>query len=338
MHASPSQGAVPTAPAAPAAAAAAQQAQQARPAPPGQQARQIQSKEQSVAEKVAAMTGQVRSAVEEILASIDDIQASGTEDPNLRQIVQRVFVRSVNEFFTADRESTQLPAGMLPLYRASSQGDKVALVKEFPDRPMPLDHILRRRRSVRDYSNRPMPLELLGEILRAAVGKTGTEDGYGVRDMPLFSYPSMGGLSAFEIGVVVQRVEGLEPGYYVYDQVGANLIPRIRGDLRYAMQQVTFESEWLQFAPAVLVMAHRAEKFEWKYHTRGYRMSHIDMGAALQNLYLSAWASGVGMCAVAGFLDEPINELLGYDGLNTYVSLLAGLGQPAAPLLAQGEK
>lgn len=287
-------------------------------------------------EKIAALPDQVRAAVDEILASIDDVVASGIDDPNLRQIIQRVFVRSVNEFFTASRESTQLPAGLLPLYRASSDSAKVPLTDEFPDRAMPVDQALRHRRSVRDYSNEPMPLELLGEILRAAVGKTGTEDGYGVRDMPLFAYPSMGGLSALEIGVVAQRVEGLEPGYYIYDQVGFNLVPRIRGDLRYAMQQVTFESEWLQFAPIVLVMVHKAEKFEWKYHTRGYRMSHIDMGAAVQNLYLSAWASGAGMCAVAGFLDEPINELLGYDGVDSYVSLLMGLGQRARPILARG--
>ncbi|HZB47793.1 MAG TPA: SagB/ThcOx family dehydrogenase, partial [Mycobacteriales bacterium] len=193
------------------------------------------------------------------------------------------------------------------------------------------------RRSIRDYAKEPMELATLASVLRAAVGKVGEEDGYGVRALPLFPYPSTGGLSAFEVGVLAQRVDGLEPGYYLYDQVGYQLVPRIRGDLRLALQDVTFESEWLLYAPVVLVLVHRARKFEWKYHTRGYRMAHLDMGAALQNLYLSAWASRVGTCAVAGFFDEAINTLLGYDGIDDYVSLVVAMGEPATPLLSQQE-
>jgi len=288
--------------------------------------------DEKVVEAVRGLTGDAARALEEIVNAIEDAKAAGVKDPNLRQIIHQVFMRSVREYFTMRMRSTKLPPSLLEYYRASSHPERIALSSEFPSRQMLLDEALRQRRSIRDYAKEPMPLEQLAEILRAALGKTGEEDGYGVRDLPLFPYPSIGGLSAIEVGVVAQRVQGLEPGYYIYDQVGFNLVPKIRGDLRLAMQDVTFESEWLLFAPVIIVLVHRASKFEWKYHTRGYRLSHIDMGAALQNLYLSAWASGIGVCAVAGFLDEPINRLLGYDGRDSYVSLIVGMGAPARPL------
>ncbi len=287
--------------------------------------------------RIADLGPQAHAGLEEFVAAAEDAAAAGVADPSLRQVVQRVFVRSVAEFFTSTSRSMQLPRELLPLIRPSRAPGAVQLDADFPEREAVLDEVLRARRSVRDFASAPLPLETLATVLRAAVGKVAEEDGYGVRALPLFPYPSMGGLSAFEIGVLVQRVEGLEPGYYVYDQVGYQLVPRNRGDLRLALQDVTFESEWLLYAPVVLVLVHRAPKFEWKYHTRGYRIAHIDMGAALQSLYLSAWASRVGACAVAGFLDEAINELLGYDGIDEFVSLLVGLGEPASPILAREE-
>jgi SagB-type dehydrogenase family enzyme len=287
--------------------------------------------------RVAALGPDTKAAVEEFLAAAEDIAAAGGSGPTLRQVLQRVFVRSVNEFFTARSGSMQLPREFLGYTRAAAGDNAVPLGGDFPEREALLDDVLRARRSIRDYAKEPMELATLASVLRAAVGKVGEEDGYGVRALPLFPYPSTGGLSAFEVGVLAQRVDGLEPGYYLYDQVGYQLVPRIRGDLRLALQDVTFESEWLLYAPVVLVLVHRARKFEWKYHTRGYRMAHLDMGAALQNLYLSAWASRVGTCAVAGFFDEAINTLLGYDGIDDYVSLVVAMGEPATPLLSQQE-
>lgn len=275
------------------------------------------------------------SGLREFAEAMADLRGSGVSDPSLRQVIHQLFVRSVNEFFTVKRSSMQLPPALLRTFRASAAPDVVRLEDEEPDREPTLDDVLRARRSVRSYDKAPMPLETLATVLRAALGRNGQEDGYGVRDLPLFPYPSMGGLSAFEVGVVAQRVEGLAPGYYVYDQIGHALVPKIHGDLRLAVQDVTFESEWLLYAPVVIVLVGRAPKWEWKYHSRGYRIVHLDMGAAMQNIYLSGWASKVGVCAVAGFIDEAANTLLGYDGVDEFVSLFFGVGAPATPTMAR---
>ncbi|APF40855.1 SagB/ThcOx family dehydrogenase [Neomicrococcus aestuarii] len=288
----------------------------------------------AVAAKLEDLGPEARRALDEFASSIEDL-AANHEDPNLRQILHRVFVRSVNEFFTAENSSMQLPVNLMKYIRPATDEAAIALPAPDRERDADLDEIFTSRRSQRSFAPQPMSLQTLGTVLGTALGKVDTEDGYGVRDLPLFPYPSMGGLSAFEVGIVVQKVEGVAPGYYVYDQVGHQLVPKIVGDLRLGLQEVTFESEWLLYAPIVLAIAGRAEKSEWKYHTRGYRIGHIDMGAAVQSLYLSAWASQVGACAVAGFFDEAINSLLGYDGADTYVSLLMGMGEVATPLLAR---
>lgn len=288
----------------------------------------------AVAAKLEDLGPESRRALEEFAASVEDLAAQH-EDPNLRQILHRVFVRSVNEFFTAENSSMQLPVELMRYIRPAQDDSAIALPAPDRERNADLDEIFTSRRSQRSFASHPMSLQTLGTVLGTALGKVDTEDGYGVRDLPLFPYPSMGGLSAFEVGVIVQRVEDVRSGYYVYDQVGHQLIPKIVGDLRLSLQEVTFESEWLLYAPVVLAVAGRAEKSEWKYHTRGYRIGHIDMGAAVQSLYLSAWASQIGACAVAGFFDEAVNSLLGYDGADSYVSLLMGMGEVATPLLAR---
>ena len=89
----------------------------------------------------------------------------------------------------------------------------------------------------------------------------------------MFRYPSIGGLNSIQVGIIVNRVDGLEKGFYVYDPVGHALTLKDRGDMRLAIQEVTFESEWLFHAPIMLVLMHDENKVSWKYKTRGYRFS-----------------------------------------------------------------
>lgn len=292
----------------------------------------------SLADLIESLPSGAVPVLRELAESAREVaETIGPDGVDLLRVVQRMFTRSVNEFFTAEHVSMQMTAQQLRRLQASADPDRLMLPEPEPEPrgDVLLDDVLRQRRSARDYEATPLDLATFSSTLHRAFGRTGTEDGYGVRGLPLYPYPSMGGLSAFEVGVVAQNVDGVPRGYYRYDQVGHALEPRIRGDMRLAVQDATFESDWLLYAPAVIVLAHDAKAFAWKYHTRGYRISHFDTGAALQCLYLAAWSAGLGACAVAGFLDEQINEVLGYDGLDSYVSLVVGVGRPATPVLAR---
>ena len=65
----------------------------------------------------------------------------------------------------------------------------------------------------------------------------------------------------------------------------------------------------------------------WRYGNRGYRYIHLDAGHICQNLYLAAEAIGCGCCAVAAFHDEALNQVLGVDGENAFVTYVAPLGK-----------
>ncbi len=54
---------------------------------------------------------------------------------------------------------------------------------------------------------------------------------------------------------------------------------------------------------------------------RGYRYLHLDAGHACQNLYLSAGSVDCGVCAIAAFSDDDMNDLLELDGEERFISL-----------------
>ncbi|MDJ0312184.1 SagB/ThcOx family dehydrogenase [Arthrobacter sp. H35-D1] len=280
----------------------------------------------AVAVRWEALPASGRDAVAEALDSATDVSESG-QDPVLRRVAHRIFERSVQEFFGAEQSSTQLPADLVHHTLPDPLG--IPLPTGDPDtEEASLAQVLAGRRVVRSYERGALALEELSTVLRLAAGSTDTEDGYGVRGIPKFPYPSIGGLDSNELGVIINNVSGIEPGYYVYDKVGHALSPRLKGDMRLSLVTATFESEWLFYAPAVLVLANDQQKVAWKYKTRGYRISHLDQGALLQNLSLVATAQGLGSCPVAGYFDEVLNRILGYTGQDKFVASLLALGRP----------
>jgi SagB-type dehydrogenase family enzyme len=54
---------------------------------------------------------------------------------------------------------------------------------------------------------------------------------------------------------------------------------------------------------------------------------HLDAGHVIQNLYLCAEAIDSGVCAIAAFEDDAINDLLGVDGVEQFTVYLGVLGK-----------
>ncbi|NOJ58893.1 SagB/ThcOx family dehydrogenase [Arthrobacter sp. 260] len=320
---------VPTSPPTPSPAAADAKADPATDAVPGSHQPGPVAGRSAEALEVAAqfdgLTASDRLAVNEALAATADVLELGLP-ATLQRVTHRIFERSVQEFFTAEQGSTQLPDELVHFTRPDGAGIPLPEVPDVPEAT--LAEALQLRRSVRSYENIPLELDELAGLLHLAAGSTGTEDGYGVRGMPKFPYPSIGGLDSNELGLIISRVEGVVPGYYVYDKVGHALVPRLRGDLRLSLVTATFESEWLFYAPVVLALVNDQKKVNWKYKTRGYRISHLDQGALMQNLGLVAAALGLGSCAVAGYFDEVLNRILGYEGQDAFVAALMAVGRP----------
>jgi SagB-type dehydrogenase family enzyme len=68
-------------------------------------------------------------------------------------------------------------------------------------------------------------------------------------------------------------------------------------------------------------------RMTWRYGERGYRYLYIDAGHVAQNLYLSAASVDCGVCAIAAFSDDEMNELLGLDGKKQFAIYVATAGK-----------
>ncbi|MDO8726664.1 MAG: SagB/ThcOx family dehydrogenase [Candidatus Methanoperedens sp.] len=72
---------------------------------------------------------------------------------------------------------------------------------------------------------------------------------------------------------------------------------------------------------------YRFLAMKWRYGERGYRYLHLDAGHACQNLYLGAGSVDCGVCAIAAFSDDDMNDLLMLDGVERFVIYVATVGR-----------
>ncbi|NMC78952.1 MAG: SagB/ThcOx family dehydrogenase [Chloroflexi bacterium] len=184
--------------------------------------------------------------------------------------------------------------------------------------------VVEKRRTLRRYLPDPLSLDELAYLLWMTQGVKGLVD----RPSTVRTVPSAGARHAFETYLLVNRVEGLEPGLYRYLALEHALLPldlsagvtetitaACNGQQHVRQSAVTFI--WVAVAPRMI----------WRYGERGYRYLHLDAGHVCQNLYLAAESLHCGACALAAFLDDELNQALGLDGEEQFAIYVATLGK-----------
>lgn len=288
-------------------------------------------------ERLASLDGPLRHALSQTLDAAETLARGSRDNPRwtptdanaLRSLVHQVFEDSVNEFFTAEATSTVLPHE----FRDRVEPNPLAIALPPPADDLDADFFdtLDSRRSERSFSRQPISIEDLSTLLHHSVGMRTTEAGYGVRDLPLFRFPTIGGLCGLQFDIVVNRVDGLERGRYRYDPVGHGLEVVELGDHRSSLVNSTFETDWIFHAPVVLLCIVDQRRTAWKYKTRSYRFSHVDLGAAVQNLALVSTALGFLTCPVAAFFDATANEAFHLNSPDEYLGLMFAVGHTPRP-------
>ena len=203
---------------------------------------------------------------------------------------------------------------------------RIRLPDSVPDAAAGLRDALERRRSSHDFGSAAMPLSALAGLLHASYGVRNFGRAYDVRDFPFRYAPSAGGLQPIDLYLVANDVDGLARGLYCYDPVAAALTLLDEGNLRRRMSGCALGQSWLAYAHAVLVLVCNLPRVFWKYGDRGYRFAHADAGVLAQNLYLVGTALGLTTCAVAGFYDDAVHDLLDLDGRDECAVLLFAVG------------
>jgi SagB-type dehydrogenase family enzyme len=151
-----------------------------------------------------------------------------------------------------------------------------------------------------------------------------------VTDRPVVkrTVPSAGSRHAFETYLLVNKVEGLDPGLYRYVSLQHKLFSlKIKADIAKRLAAACLNQSHVYNSAVTFIWVAVPARMTWRYSERGYRYIHLDAGHVCQNLYLAAEAIKCGVCAIAAFDDNALNKTLNLDGEKMFVIYLASLGK-----------
>ncbi len=190
--------------------------------------------------------------------------------------------------------------------------------------PVDLRTAIGQRQSIRSYVHKPMTPGELSFLLWSTQGVKRVEGSQAT----FRTVPSAGARHAFETFLLVSYVEGLPPGLYRYLALSHRL-QQLDTDptLPHRITAACFDQQFILRSGAVFLWTAVPYRMTWRYGERGYRDLHLDAGHVCQNLYLAAGAVGCGVCAIAAFDDDAMNDLLGIDGRNQFLIYLATVGK-----------
>lgn len=166
-----------------------------------------------------------------------------------------------------------------------------------------LEETLLMRRSVRQYADEPLVLSDISQLVWAAGGVTSAWGGR--------TAPSAGALYPINLYLAAERVEGIEPGLYMYVPDSHVLLPLVYGGVSGEIAEASLDQSCVREAPAILLLTAVYERTTSKYRERGMRYVHMEAGHIAQNICLQSVALGLGSVTVGAFDDGRLSECLG---------------------------
>lgn len=180
----------------------------------------------------------------------------------------------------------------------------VKLPKPTKDGKITLEKAIGLRRSVRSFADKPLSLAQASQLLWSAQGITDSANG-------LRAAPSAGACYPIALYLVAGRVEGLEPGIYLYSPSGHLLLKKAGGDTREKLGRAALNQASVRKAPAVLALAADYGRIKPRYQERSTRYTDMEAGHIGQNVSLQAVSLGLGTVMVGAFDDSGVKGALG---------------------------
>lgn len=200
----------------------------------------------------------------------------------------------------------------------------------------PLDQLLVRRVTCRNFDRESsLSLEQFSTVMhRAWSARAVDEYAPGVKLLKK-GVPSAGGLHPTEAYVLVQRVEGINPGLYHYHPIDHALEPlRTLDSVETAALAHKFVAAQAYFVdvPVMVIPTSRFRRNFWKYrnHAKAYRALILDVGHLSQTMYLAATELGLAAFITAAINEVDIEQAFGLDPLEEGPLAVCGFGVRAA--------
>ncbi len=217
----------------------------------------------------------------------------------------------------------------LPQPPLEKEYDASRPVRELPGpedikiRNFDLRHAIEGRRSIRNYSKEPLTIEELSYLLWVTQGVVQVTPGATFRNVP-----SAGARHALETYLLINNVKDIPKGIYRFLAIEHKLVEiNTDPDIADRITEGCLGQDFIRKSAVTFIWAADAYRMKWRYGERGYRYLHLDAGHACQNLYLSAGSLDCGVCAIAAFSDDDMNDLLGLDGVERFVIYVATVGK-----------
>ncbi len=187
--------------------------------------------------------------------------------------------------------------------------------------------ILENRKSIREFSQVAITKDELSYLLWLTQGVKEVKES-AKNSVTFRTVPSAGARHPFETYLYINRVEGIKPGLYFYNALKHNLVlldsnPETLEKLWIACQR----QNMVKTASVNFIWSAIPNRTVWRYTARSWRYLHLDAGHVCQNLYLAGESITCGVCGIGAFIDEFINDYLGFDGESEFVIYLAALGK-----------
>ncbi|QSX74432.1 putative peptide maturation dehydrogenase [Lysobacter arenosi] len=197
--------------------------------------------------------------------------------------------------------------------------------------PTAFDDLLARRATCRNFDPaRKVPYDLFAQLLQrvfAAQAEVRVSD-----DLAFLkkNVPSGGGLHPMECYLIVQHVEGVEPGLYHYQAQEHALEPLAGPDkpLREFVMDMVAQQHWFADAHVVVLLSPRFDRTFWKYrhHAKGYRVVALEGGHLSQTLYLSATEAGLGAFITGAINEVELEQAFALDPIHQGALAICGFG------------
>jgi SagB-type dehydrogenase family enzyme len=162
------------------------------------------------------------------------------------------------------------------------------------------------RRTVRESQNKPLSKDDLSFLLLSG-GITRVEgnifyDSYR-------AYPSGGARYPCEIYMVIRKASGLRPGLYHY-HVRTHSLEFLWSVNKNQIKTCFPGQKFVLDSRAIIIITAIMGRSLGKYSERSYRYALLEAGHIAQNVYLISCAINIGCCALGGFNDYEICDLL----------------------------
>lgn len=197
--------------------------------------------------------------------------------------------------------------------------------------PSAFDDLLARRATCRNYdTSRKLPLTLFAQVLQRVFAAQAEVRITGDTVFLKKNAPSGGGLHPVEAYLIVQNVEGVEPGLYHYQAQDHALsrLPDPEKPLRDFMMDMVAQQHWFADAHVMVLLAPRFDRTFWKYrqHAKGYRVVALEAGHLSQTLYLSATEAGLGAFITAAVNEVELEQAFGLNHVSQGALAMCGFG------------